>query len=203
MRVSSWFWPFTFGVRLGWLTAGCANPDPAQTRDRVFFFRGNAVVFSRGFGKMCGLLRRAGYWAEDLRCIGHRWACRELTRRDEGPPGRVVFVGHSCGARYAIHAAEHLAHAGIAVDLLVCLEVALPPPVPANVTAAANLYLTRRRLYPAGPLRPGPGCTARIDNVDLDAPGSPVRRGWLNHLNITDSPAVQDWVLRRVFAALR
>ena len=203
MRVSSRFWPFTFGVRLGWLTARCPNPDPAQTRDRIFFVRGNAVVFSRGFGKMCGLLRRAGYWAEDLRCIGHRWVCRELTRRDEGPPGRVIFVGHSCGARYAIHAAEYLAPIGIAVELLVCLEVALPPPVPVNVRAAANLYITRRRLYPAGPLRPRPGCAARIDNVDLDAPGSPIRRGWLNHLNITDSPAVQDWVLRRVFAALR
>jgi hypothetical protein len=203
MRVSSWLWPFTFGVRLGWLTAGCPNPDPAQTRDRIFFFRGNAIVFSRGFGKMCGLLRRAGYWAEDLRCIGHRWAYRELTRRKDRPPGRVIFVGHSCGGRYAIHAAEYLAHVGIAVDLLVCLEVALPPPVPANVRTATNLYLTRPRLYPAGPLRPEADCAAWIENIDLDAPGSPVSPRWLNHLNITDSPAVQDWVLRRIFATLR
>jgi hypothetical protein len=201
MRLSAYLWPFTHGVRLGWLTAGCLNPDPTQTPDRIFFFRGNGIVFSRGFGTMCGLLRRAGYWAEDLRCIGHRWACRELIRRAE--PGRVVFVGHSCGARYAIHAADHLARFGIAVDLLVCVEVALPPPVPANVKDAANLYLTRRRLYPAGPLRSEADGVTRIENIDLNAPGSPIRPGWLHHLNITDNAVVQDWVLRRIFATLR
>ena len=48
MRLSRWLWPFSFGTRLGWLTASVPNPDPR--RGRVFLLRGNAIVFSRGLG---------------------------------------------------------------------------------------------------------------------------------------------------------
>src|SRR4051794_34967546 len=120
MRTCAYLWPFTFGVRLGWLTAG--HPQPAApSADRVFFLRGNAVVFSGGFGVLCHHLRRAGHWAEDLRCVGHRWACRELLSQREH--GRVVLVGHSAGARYALHAAQDLVEHGITIDLLVTIDV--------------------------------------------------------------------------------
>src|SRR5438445_1769153 len=117
MRLSAALWPFPFGVRLGWATAGAPNPDPSRARGRVFLLRGNAVVFSGGFGTLCTELRRAGLWAEDLRCVGDRWACRRLVadRRAGRPGGPVVFVGHSCGGRYSLHAAGRLQDAGIAV----------------------------------------------------------------------------------------
>src|SRR5436190_20204564 len=135
MRLSAWLWPFPFGVRLGWATARTPNPDPTQSRGRVFLLRGNGVVFSPGFGRMCAALRRAGVWAEDLRCVGDRWACRHLIadRQAGRLRGPVVFVGHSCGARYSLYAARQLQAAGIAVDLVVCLDVALAPAVPPNV----------------------------------------------------------------------
>lgn len=200
MRISTYTWPFRFGVRLGWVSAGVVNPSAAKARGRVYLLRGNGIFFSRGLGLLCGQLRREGVWAEDLRCVGDRWAVHHLQRdwragRLDGP---LVFVGHSCGGRYSLFAAHLLQTLGIEVDLLVCLDVALPPEVPANVKRAVNIFRTRWRLYPAGALRPAPGSSAAIENLDLDAPDSPVPGTWLHHLNLTDSPAVQQLVLSRV-----
>lgn len=204
MRLSRLLWPFSFGVRLGWLSAAF-NPEPGRARGRVFLLRGNGIVFSRGFRLLCTELRRAGVWAEDLRCVGDRWACRYL--RGEQRAGRlrgpIVFVGHSCGGRYSLYGAHELQAAGIGVDLLVCLDVALPPPVPANVRRALNLYFTRDRLYPARPLVPAAGSTAEIHNLNLDAADSPLDANGLSHLNITDSPIVQAFVFRQILDAMK
>ena len=204
MRVCTYTWPFRFGVRLGWASTRTPNPDPRTARGRAYLLRGNAVVFSRGLGVLCGRLRRGGLWAEDLRCVGDRWALRHLTadHRAGRLRGPVVFVGHSCGGRYCLFAAHQLQTLGIVVDLLVCLDVAGPPGVPANVRRAVNLYRSRRRLYPAGPLRPAPGSCAVIENIDLDAADSPVQERWLNHLNLTDSPAVQRVVLEQILGVV-
>ncbi len=204
IRVCAYLWPFTFGVRLGWLTAGYPNPSLTKATDRIFFFRGQAAVFSNGFGTMGGAFRRAGYWAEDLRCVGHRWVCRELTRarKGEAPAGRTIFVGHSAGGRYALVAAQLLEQFGVPVDLLVCLDVALPDPVPANVKAAMHLYLSGWRLYPARPLTAVNAAT-NLDNIALNAPASPITSRWLTHLNVTDCPAVQEIVLQRIIKTLR
>jgi hypothetical protein len=197
-------WPFSFLVRLGWLSARCPNPDLARAIGRVFLLRGNGVLFSRGFGTLCASLRRAGVWAEDLRCVGDLWACGRLRAEERAGRlrGPVVFVGHSCGGRYALYAAEALQKEGIAVDLVVCLDVAFPPPVPANVRRAVHLYLGGPRLYPARPLVAGPQSAAAIENHDLKAPGSPIPARGLHHLNITASPAVQAFVVGRIRAAL-
>jgi hypothetical protein len=201
IRLCSYLWPFTFGVRLGWLTAYHPNPDPAKARDRIFFFRGQAAIFSNGFGTLCDALRSARYWSEDLRCVGHRWVCRRLTA--DRPTRRVIFVGHSAGGRYALFAAQQLQNLGITIDLLVCLDVAIPDPVPANVKAAVHLYLTGLRPYPARPLTLAPNSAAHIDNIDLNSPDSPISSRWLNHLNITDCPAIQDFVMQRIVTTLR
>ncbi len=200
MRLSRFLWPFPFGIRLGWFSAGAPNPEAGTARGRIFLLRGNGIVFSRGFGTLCGELRRRGYWTEDLRCVGDRWLCRHL--RAEQKEGRlrgpIVLVGHSCGGRYALYAADELRHSGIVVDTIVCLDVALPPPVPVNVKSAVNLYLTRFRLYPARPLLPAPHSSSQITNIDLDAADSPIAPNGLHHLNLTDSPAVQSFVLAKI-----
>src|SRR6185312_7788995 len=149
---------------------------------------------------LCTDLRRRGIWAEDLRCIGDRWACRLL--RAEQNAGRlqgpIIFVGHSCGGRYSLYGAYELAAAGIIVDLVVCLDVALPPPVPANVQRAMNIYLTRDRFYPARPLVPALTSHADISNIDLNATDSPINAKGLSHLNITDDPQVRALVLKQI-----
>jgi hypothetical protein len=64
------------------------------------------------------------------------------------------------------------------------------------------VYLTRPRLYPARPLRRAAGSPTLVENIDLDAAGSPVDARGLHHLNITASPAVQALVLGRVLEAV-
>ncbi|HKI30689.1 MAG TPA: alpha/beta fold hydrolase [Gemmataceae bacterium] len=193
-----------FLVRLGWASTRVANPDPLRASGRVFFFRGQALLFSRGFGMMCDELRRRGVWAEDLRCRGERWAVRQvIADYQEGRwRGPVVFVGHSCGGRSSLFAAEELRAVGIEVYLIVCLDVTLPPPVPANVRRAINLRRTRRRLYPAMPLVAAPGAAAVIDNVDLDAPDSPIDPRGICHVNITSRPDVREYVVGRILEAI-
>jgi hypothetical protein len=205
VRISAWTWPFPFGVRLGWASTGTPNPDRQTAPGRVYLLRGNGIVFSRGLGKLCGELRRRGVWAEDLRCVGDLWARRHIAadRRAGLLNGAVIFVGHSCGGRYSLHAAHRLQELGIGVDLIVTLDVALPPDVPGNVKWAVNLYRGGRRLYPARPLRRVPGSSAAIDNIDLDAPGAPVRAWWLNHLTLTDSVLIRELVLQRILESIR
>jgi hypothetical protein len=182
-RLAALTWPFPFGVRLGWATAATPNPPLGAARGRAYLLRGQAVVFSRGFGRMCGALRQAGLWAEDLRCVGDCWARRHLLAHPHRGP--LILIGHSCGGRYALFTAEKLLPLGVTIDLLVGIDVALPYPVPGNVREAVHLYRSRRRLYPAGPLRAAPGSRAKIENVDLDADGSPIDPAGLHHLNIT------------------
>jgi pimeloyl-ACP methyl ester carboxylesterase len=204
MRVCALTWPFWFGVRLGWLTARRPNPEPGRERGRVYLLRGNAAVFSGGFGTICDRLRSEGLWAEDLRCVGDRWVRKHLRADHEAGKlrGPVILVGHSCGGRYSLYTAHQLARLGIPVELVICVDVAGPFEVASNVRHAVHLYRTRRRIYPARPLRPAPDSTARIENVDLDAKGSPISPAWLCHLNITNSVAVQDWIVARILRAV-
>jgi pimeloyl-ACP methyl ester carboxylesterase len=110
----------------------------------------------------------------------------------------VALVGHSRGGRRALAAAERLGQAGIAVDLVVCVDVAFPPPVPENVRRAVHLYRTGWRIYPARPLRPAQGSSGQVENIDLDALGSPIPGQGLHHLNITSSPALLAWVAEQI-----
>ncbi len=107
-------------------------------------------------------------------------------------------MGHSCGGRYALFTARELARRGIHVELIVCIDVAMPFAVAANVGHAVHLYRSRRRLYPARPLRADPDSAARVTNLDLDGVDSPIAPEGLHHLNITDSPAVQNWVFDQI-----
>ena len=203
MRLAALLWPFPFGVRLGWATTRVPNPDIGKARARAYLLRGQAIVFSQGFGPMCDRLRRENIWAEDLRGVGDCWVRRRLIAdRAAGLVGPVILVGHSCGARYSLFSAHELARRGIAVELIVCVDAAIPYTVAANVRHAANLYRSHRRIYPARPLVAAPGSAARITNVDLDADDSPIAPAGLHHLNITGSRAVQDWIVARVLEAV-
>jgi pimeloyl-ACP methyl ester carboxylesterase len=196
-------WPPPPLARLGWLTAGRRNPDPANALGMAFLLRGQGVIFSRGIGRMCGRLRAAGVWAEDLRCVGDRWACRRaLAERGRGRASLpLVLVGHSRGGRRALAAAWRLSRRGVEVALLVCLDTALPPPVPANVRRAVHLFLGRPRLYPARPLQPAAGSAGQVYNLRPGEPGAPALGRGVHHLNLTACPEVQDWVVGQVLEA--
>ena len=108
---------------------------------------------------------------------------------------RLCWSAIARGGRHVVEASRVLEKAGIGVDLLVCLDVALPPTVPGNVRRVVNLYMSRDRLYPADSLQPAAGSMARIENVDLSSSEALITGPGLNHLNLTASPAVQDFVV--------
>jgi hypothetical protein len=204
MIIWTWTWPFPFGVRLGWASTRMPNPDIADAKGRVYLLRGQGIFCSRGLGVLCGQLRECGIWAEDLRCVGDLWALRHLVtdHRAGRLRGPIVFVGHSCGARYALYAAYKLQRIGIEIALLVCLDVALPPRVPSNIKKAVNLYLGRKRLYPARALRPACAASTIVENIDLSTADSPAAGRWLTHLNIIERRSVQGIVFRHVLEAV-
>jgi pimeloyl-ACP methyl ester carboxylesterase len=198
-------WPMPFGGRVSWATTAVPNPDPREARARVFLLRGAGVVLTPEFGSLCTRLRQAGLWAEDLRSVGDHWTCERLIaeQRADRLRGPIILVGHSRGGRHVLHAAQELDKAGIRVDLVVCLDVAMPATVPSNVAAAVNVYLGRHRLYPAGSLAAAPNAKTRIENIDLSGPDAPIDAQGLNHLNITANSAIQDLVVERILQAVR
>jgi thioesterase domain-containing protein len=135
--------------------------------------------------------------------VGDRWLCRHLVREHRAGRlrGPVILIGHSCGGRYALFASRRLEPPGVAVELLVCVDVAWPFDVSGNMRRAIHLYRTRRRLYLARPLRLAPG-SAAVENLDLDTPGSPIAARGLHHLNITAAPAVQSYLIGQVLLAV-
>jgi Alpha/beta hydrolase family len=193
-------WQTPLGSRLGWLTASAANPDPVDSPARVFLLRGTGTIFTAGFGELCTKLRRTGIWTEDVADAGDHWVCRHLIAEQKAGRlrGAVVLVGHSRGGRHALDAARELKKAGIAVDLLVCVDVAMPPTVPGNVRRAISLYKSQRRIYPADPLQREDGSITGIENVDLSDPNATIPGRGLHHFNITASPAVHDLIIRRI-----
>src|SRR5262249_6671526 len=137
-RIFARSWPFPFLVRLGWATTTVPNPDPRDAIGRAYVMRGQGFVFSRGCGVICDRLRRAGIWAEDLRCVGDVWARRHLLADHAAGNfrGPLILIGHSCGARAGLHTAKKLASLNLAVDLLVCVDVAFAEEVPRGVRNA-------------------------------------------------------------------
>jgi hypothetical protein len=162
-------------------------------------------VFSPGFGEICTRLRRAGIWTEDIGPAGDRWVCRYVIAEHRAGQlqGPIILVGHSRGARNVVDTARELEKAGITVDLMVCLDVCLLPKVPGNVRQALNVYMSQPRFYPADALRPAPGATARIENLDLSGPDAPDLGGAVCHVNIAASRAVQDLIFERIEQAAR
>jgi pimeloyl-ACP methyl ester carboxylesterase len=193
-------WQLPLGSRVSWLTASAANPDPLHAPAKVFLLRGSGTVFSSGFGNLCTKLRRAGIWAEDLGPVGGSWICQHLI--DEHQAGRlqgpIILVGHSRGGRHVLAAANGLQKAGISVDLLVCLDTALLPPVPGNVRQALNVYVSQQLLYPSDTLKPDSGATCQIENIDLNDSSSAINVRGLSHLKITASEEVHDFVMARI-----
>lgn len=175
-------------------------PNPGQPRGRVYLIRGQGWVFSGGWAVLRDRLRAAGVSAEDVSDLDGNWVADHLLTDHRAGRLRepVVLVGHSRGGRQALSVAGKLRREGIRIDLILTADVMRPPEVPANVGRAVNLYLTKRRLYPACPLKPAPGSPAAIENVALDAPGSPFHPHGLHHLNFTDSDEVQEYLFRRV-----
>ena len=193
-------WAYPAVSRMGWLSTMVANPSPSDARGVAYLFRGNGTIFTPGFGRLTDQLRSQGLWAEDLTCNGLTWARQQIIKAPNDRPISlpIILIGHSCGGRSCLKLAALLEAVGVAIDLLICIDVAFTTPVPANVRRAVHLYRSCWRLYPARPLVPCPGNVSPMDNIDLDHPAAPFPGTGLNHFNITNSESLQRWIVREV-----
>lgn len=189
-------WVFPAAARMGWLTTTVNNRSVGDAHGLAYLFRGNGTIFTPGFGRLTDSLRIQGLWTEDLTCNGLPWVKQHVMKEHGTRP--IILMGHSCGGRRCLQLAALLEAVGIPIDLLICIDVAFTPPVPANVRRAVHLYRSRWRFYPARPLVPCPGGTSQIDNIDLDQPTAPFPGTWLNHFNITGSESLQLWIKHEV-----
>lgn len=194
-------WAYPAAARVGWLTTTVPNPSLKAAHGLAYLFRGNGAIFTPGFGRLTDQLRSVGLWTEDLTCNGVPWVKQHIMKEHGSRP--IILIGHSCGGRRCLQLAALLEATGISIDLLICIDVALPPTVPTNARRAVHLYRSRWRLYPARPLLPCPGGSSQIDNIDLDQPRAPFPGTWLNHLNITGSEALQLWINHEVTLLLQ
>lgn len=183
-------------ARVSWLTTTVPHRSDEPGVGHAYLFRGNGTFFTPGFGRLCDQLRTEGLGAEDLTCHGLRWAYDHITSRRSCQP--LVLIGHSCGGRRCLQLASQLEHARRTVDLLIGIDVALPPRVPGNVQRAVHLFRSRWRLYPARLLQLAPGSSTLLENIDLDRPGAPCPGRWLHHLNITAAKPLHHWMVQQV-----
>jgi hypothetical protein len=65
-----------------------------------------------------------------------------------------------------------------------------------------NYYLSRRRLYPAKPLRAADPTATELVNIDLSEPAWSLRSLLKNHLTITNGLEVQKSALDHILKAV-
>ena len=124
-RLTDRIWTIPFGGRLGWATAALPIPSTGPA-SRAFLLRGSGMVFSPEYGALCTRFRRAGLWAEDLRCTGFGAITGSVTWHDSrGASGAAARADTSWSATRAADAhvlssrlrATRLEKAGVAVRL--------------------------------------------------------------------------------------
>jgi thioesterase domain-containing protein len=119
-------------------------------------------------------------------------------------PEKLVLIWHSHGGVIAIKAARVLQEQGIAVRLLVLLDVGRPDPIPSNVDMAVHYYVVPRTMtFRSGPrdsLEPGNMYT-QLTNVAVGSEGDVPAARDVDHLTISDSAAIHGMITDKMAAA--
>jgi hypothetical protein len=164
----------------------------AQSRARVYLFRGLADVFSLGMNTLTDELNERGVSATvhsytDWKSIADK-AAENYKAGREGP---IILVGHSLGADAVMEMADYLGDKGVPVALVVPFDATRSFPASGNVARVLNLT-QRDYAY----MRPGPGFRGSLSNVDLSTDPD------IGHLNIDKSPQLHARVISEVQAVL-
>jgi len=163
---------------------------PAQARAHVYLFHGIMSFLSLGMDDLAADLKLQGvdatvYSFTDWQMVAAQAAA--AYRAGTGKP--IVLVGHSLGANSAMHIADALEQEGVPVALVVLFDGTDTYSAPKNVSRLLNF--TRYFL-----MRPGPGFTGTLSNVDLRSDPN------ITHLNIDRTPKLQARVVNEILAAI-
>ena len=129
----------------------------------------------------------------DWRAVAETIKAQHRGRPEHEP---LILVGYSMGGYSVIQLSRELGTAGIPVDLLVALDPAFPPPVPANVARAVDLYQTQAG-FKGGPVQADAGFRGELVVRNLGhLPG-------VEHRNFPIYPDVRREVVARVLQVAR
>lgn len=185
---------------LPFATAGCATglgePLPGPPKGRIALFRGIGEI-STGLDDLARRLREGGYAATVHSHLARDDVAARLVRLAAAGrlPRPLCLGGHSLGADAAIAAASSLWAEGIATEELVTLDPVLVGDVAAGPEHVMNFYQAGNGF--GRPLRPGPGFTGAIENIDLRG------RPGLWHFNMDADAEVHRRILLRIQALRR
>lgn len=168
---------------------GCAKPRTSDGRplsqqpNAVIILRGVAgEVFSQGMDDLGARLQREGHPVVVKSYVS--WISLASARGENERPCRAI-IGHSAGADHAIEIARSLNSKGIDVNYLFLFDPRFPLTIPPNVHFCYN-FMSPVPVGNGVPVLPDLGNTRTKILNDVK---------WnLNHLDIDDSRALQDFV---------
>lgn len=170
--------------------AACSTFQPTRPGE-VYLIRGLANIFSLGMDTMAKEFSKMGI----ANCVANHsvWTGlaqdvieRNYANRVSYP---VIIVGHSLGAGVAPKMATRLGKNNIEVAYVVMYDPVEPTQVGKDVDQIINYYLASRSKDKI--LRPGPGFTGELQNIDLRGKGN------IDHFNIEDNRQLQQIVYDR------
>ena len=179
--------------------AAAAGPVVAYDHGRVVIFRGYLNVFSRGMDKIANDLKAQGIPVVLDNHSHWQPVADEIIKEFRTNPDKVkpvIIIGHSLGGNASMVAANWLVHNGVPVRLVVVFDaVGQTHLAEKGVQEVINFYKPKGS---AGQqMRPGPGFTGVIDNVDL------TQRQEIDHLNIDKNPVLQAEVMEKILAIFK
>src|SRR5919202_2561290 len=195
-------------VGIGLIGCGHSLADPVGARagaakparlGSVYMFRGlfgtaRSIALDQVAAELTGLGVKASIFDHsDWRAVAETIKAQHRGRPEHEP---IILVGYSMGGYSVIQLSRELGTAGIPVDLLVALDPAFPPPVPANVARAVGLYQTRAG-FQGSPVQADAGFSGELVVRNLGhLPG-------VEHRNFKVYPAVRREVVARVLQVAR
>jgi thioesterase domain-containing protein len=148
--------------------AATAAGTAQAPRGHAYLLRGLiGDIFSRGMDQLAGELNARGIPARAHGVFEWSAVAEAAVRAHRADGAPIILIGHSTGGDNVIAMAERLKTANVPVALLVTFDpTPIADPVPSNVRHALNVYQSTNPIG-GGQIRPGPGFSGHLANVNL------------------------------------
>jgi len=198
--------------------AGCGSNTPGRMDvvrpisdgprvGTVYCMRGWTGIYSAGIDEMARKLKAQGINAVVYMPEQYPELAAELVKRYKNEPKHepICFIGHSRGVDSSLIIARELDKAGIAVDVIACLDSVDEVTVPKNVRVCYNYWmpgvLGANNLLRGIPLVQAPGSTGQLFNYNCDKEYLSWRGPLTDHISFDADPGIQKRIIEHILEA--